>query len=62
VPVEEQVVVIYRRYRVVWSRHHCPVGGRYPVRGGAVDGFRAKHADLLSEIRDTSALPDAGKT
>jgi F-type H+-transporting ATPase subunit alpha len=23
--------------------------------------FRAKHADLLSEIRDTSALPDTGK-
>jgi F-type H+-transporting ATPase subunit alpha len=59
VPVEEQVVVIYAGTRG-WL-DTIPVVDVTRFEAELLTDFRAKHADLLSEIRDTSALPDAGK-
>jgi F-type H+-transporting ATPase subunit alpha len=59
VPVEEQVVVIYAGTRG-WL-DTIPVVDVIRFEAELLTDFRAKHADLLSEIRDTSALPDTGK-
>ena len=59
VPVEEQVVVIYAGTRG-WL-DTIPVVDVIRFEAELLTDFRAKHADLLSEIRDTSALPDTDK-
>ncbi len=59
VPVEEQVLVIYAGTRG-WL-DTIPVVDVIRFEAELLTDFRAKHADLLSEIRDTNALPDTGK-
>jgi F-type H+-transporting ATPase subunit alpha len=59
VPVEEQVVVIYAGTRG-WL-DSIPVVDVIRFEAELLTDFRAKHVDLLSEIRDTNALPDAAK-
>jgi F-type H+/Na+-transporting ATPase subunit alpha len=56
VPVEEQVVVIYSGTRG-WL-DTVPVEDVVRFQAELLTDFRAKHADLLAEIRDTLALPD----
>jgi F-type H+/Na+-transporting ATPase subunit alpha len=59
VPVEEQVVAIYAGTRG-WI-DTVPVGDVTRFEAELLTDFRAKHADLLAEIRDTKALPDTDK-
>jgi F-type H+-transporting ATPase subunit alpha len=59
VPVEEQVVAIYAGTRG-WI-DTVPVGDVTRFEAELLTDFRAKHADLLTEIRDTKALPDTDK-
>jgi F-type H+-transporting ATPase subunit alpha len=59
VPVEEQVVAIYAGTRG-WL-DTVPVGDVTRFEAELLTDFRAKHADLLAEIRDTKALPDTDK-
>jgi F-type H+-transporting ATPase subunit alpha len=56
VPVEEQVVVIYAGTRG-WL-DTVPVADVIRFEAELLTDLRAKHADLLAEIRDTLALPD----
>ncbi len=59
VPVEEQVVAIYAGTRG-WI-DTVPVVDVTRFEAELLTDFRAKHADLLAEIRDTKALPDTDK-
>jgi F-type H+-transporting ATPase subunit alpha len=59
VPVEEQVVAIYAGTRG-WI-DTVPVVDVTRFEAELLTDFRAKHADLLAEIRDTKALPDTEK-
>ncbi len=59
VPVEEQVVAIYAGTRG-WL-DTVPVVDVTRFEAELLIDFRAKHADLLAEIRDTKALPDTDK-
>jgi F-type H+-transporting ATPase subunit alpha len=56
VPVEEQVVAIYAGTRG-WL-DTVPVEDVTRFEAELLTDFRAKHADLLAQIRDTLALPD----
>jgi F-type H+-transporting ATPase subunit alpha len=56
VPVEEQVVVIYAGTRG-WL-DTVPVADVIRFEAELLTDLRAKHADLLAQIRDTLALPD----
>ncbi|MFY9782527.1 MAG: F0F1 ATP synthase subunit alpha [Acidimicrobiales bacterium] len=56
VPVEEQVVVIYAGTRG-WL-DTVPVEDVVRFQAELLTDLRAKHADLLAQIRDTLALPD----
>jgi F-type H+-transporting ATPase subunit alpha len=56
VPVEEQVVVIYAGTRG-WL-DTVPVTDVIRFEAELLTDLRAKHADLLAQIRDTLALPD----
>ncbi len=57
VPVEEQVVAIYAGTRG-WL-DTVPVEDVSRFEAELLTAFRAKHADLLGEIRDTKVLPDS---
>jgi F-type H+-transporting ATPase subunit alpha len=59
VPVEEQVIVIYAGTRG-WL-DTIPVVDVIRFEAELLTDFRAKHADLLTEIRETSALADTNK-
>jgi len=59
VPVEEQVVAIYAGTKG-WL-DTVPVEDVTRFEAELMTDFRAKHADLLKEIRDTLALPDTAK-
>jgi F-type H+-transporting ATPase subunit alpha len=59
VPVEEQVIAIYAGTRG-WL-DTIPVEDVVRFEAELMTDFRAKHADLLGQIRDTSALPDTDK-
>ncbi len=59
VPVEEQVIAIYAGTRG-WL-DTIPVEDVVRFEAELLTDFRAKHADLLGQIRDTSALPDTDK-
>jgi len=59
VPVEEQVVAIYAGTKG-WL-DTIPVGDVTRFEAELLVDLRAKHADLLKEIRDTLALPDTAK-
>jgi F-type H+-transporting ATPase subunit alpha len=59
VPVEEQVVVIYAGTRG-WL-DTIPVEDVIRFEAELLTAFRAKHSQLLAEIRDTSILPDTEK-
>src|SRR5271155_3233587 len=58
-PVEEQVVVIYAGTRG-WL-DEIPVEDVRRFESELLVNFRAHHADLLTEIRDTLALPDTAQ-
>jgi len=59
VPVEEQCMVIYAGTQG-WL-DTIPVDDVIRFEAELLTDFRAKHADLLAQIRDTGALPDAEK-
>jgi F-type H+-transporting ATPase subunit alpha len=59
VPVEEQVAVIYAGTRG-WL-DSIPVTDITRFEAEFLTDFRAKHSDLLAQIRDTKALPDTDK-
>jgi len=59
VPVEEQCMVIYAGTRG-WL-DTIPVDDVIRFEAELLTDFRAKHADLLAQIRDTGALPNAEK-
>jgi F-type H+-transporting ATPase subunit alpha len=59
VPVEEQVVAIYAGTKG-WL-DTVPVADVTRFEAELLTDLRAKHADLLKEIRDTLALPDTEK-
>jgi F-type H+-transporting ATPase subunit alpha len=59
VPVEEQVAVIYAGTRG-WL-DAIPVTDVTRFEAEFLTDFRAKHSDLLAQIRDTKALPDTDK-
>ncbi|MHB2029795.1 MAG: F0F1 ATP synthase subunit alpha [Acidimicrobiales bacterium] len=59
VPVEEQVVVIYAGTRG-WL-DTIPVEDVIRFEAELLTAFRAKHSQLLAEIRDTAILPDTEK-
>jgi len=56
VPVEEQVVVVYAGTKG-WL-DTIPVGDVRRFESELLTTFRAQHADLLDQIRNTGALPD----
>jgi F-type H+-transporting ATPase subunit alpha len=59
VPVEEQVVAIYAGTKGWLDTVAVEDVTRFEAE--LMTDFRAKHADLLKEIRDTLALPDTAK-
>ena len=58
-PVEEQVIVIYAGSKG-WV-DSIPVGDVRRFEAELLTTFRAKHADLLEQIRSTGTLPDTDK-
>jgi len=58
-PVEEQVIVIYAGSKG-WV-DTIPVGDVRRFEAELLTTFRAKHADLLEQIRSTGTLPDTDK-
>jgi F-type H+/Na+-transporting ATPase subunit alpha len=58
-PVEEQIFVIYAGTKGFID--DIPVPDVVRFESELRDFLRTRHADLLAEVRDTKALPDAGK-